>query len=529
MAGPNLGEGVARNLATMILLSATICVVAVLAFQVQDAVRSHRETAESVLVDYSGLAGRELIRGFAPALGYYGVSPLLRMFRDQTWPELPEPPRLTDLDLSAINNPTMDPAFSLTFCRFDLSDGAFWMRGTHRRATVAAYAAALPAVDYDEGWPFSLLFGADGTTVLAYRRAAEQRFEGVVLDTGMLVPFFDWVLANRRLIPISRVDGFENARLAVQVLSPYGELYRFGREDGAIAAETPFDYGFKEIRVRIAVDTDSAASLIIGGLPRSRLPLLLVLLTLSLLLVGLTLLQIRREHDLAQRQSDSMASISHELRTPLAQIQMFSETLLLDRVRSPEERHRALEIIHAETRRMGDLVDNVIRFAGTLHGMNRPRLTGVAVRSVLAEQVAHFAPMVGAERFQLIAPETLWLRGDLRFVRRMVRNLIDNALKYGPPGEPIQLGAVRRDGRILLWVEDRGEGVPKAERRRIWRRFERLARHRNAAVAGTGIGLWLVRELARCQNARAWVEDGHAGGARFVLAFAAAETGEAQP
>src|SRR5438445_12247258 len=114
----------------------------------------------------------------------------------------------------------------------------------------------------------------------------------------------------------------------------------------------------------------------------------------------------------------------------------------------------------------------------------------------------------------------------------MLLNLLDNAVKYGPPGQTVTLGLTVTDGRARICVDDQGPGIPPAERERIWERFWRLERDRGSAVAGTGIALAVVRELAALHRGRAWIEDppgGHAGGARFVLEEPAAAPPAAAP
>jgi signal transduction histidine kinase len=100
----------------------------------------------------------------------------------------------------------------------------------------------------------------------------------------------------------------------------------------------------------------------------------------------------------------------------------------------------------------------------------------------------------------------------------MLLNLLDNAVKYGPDGQTVTVGIDPPAGdRARLWVQDQGSGVPTADRERIWDQFCRLERDRGSAVAGTGIGLSVVRELAALHRGRAWVEGAPGGGARFVI------------
>src|SRR5207244_712328 len=117
------------------------------------------------------------------------------------------------------------------------------------------------------------------------------------------------------------------------------------------------------MQVAVALRPELASKLVIGGLPRSRLPLLLGALGLTAGLIVTALVQLRREYELARLRTDFVSGVSHELRTPLAQIRMFSETLLLGRVRSEEEGRRSLEIIDQEARRLTHLVENLLHFS----------------------------------------------------------------------------------------------------------------------------------------------------------------------
>jgi signal transduction histidine kinase len=107
-------------------------------------------------------------------------------------------------------------------------------------------------------------------------------------------------------------------------------------------------------------------------------------------------------------------------------------------------------------------------------------------------------------------------------LRQMLLNLLDNGVKYGPEGQTVTIGSEAVLDRVRVWVQDQGPGVPAGDRERVWDRFWRLERDRGTAVAGTGIGLSVVRELASLHGGRAWVETAPGGGARFVLDLPAA-------
>jgi signal transduction histidine kinase len=253
--------------------------------------------------------------------------------------------------------------------------------------------------------------------------------------------------------------------------------------------------------------------------------LLFTLFGLTAGLIVIALYQLRRESEIAALRTDFVSGVSHELRTPLAQIRMFAETLVLGRVRSEEERRRSLEIIDQEARRLTHLVENLLHFSRSerqsLRVAPAPAVLGPLVRSV----VESFTPLAETRKVRLRVSLADGVVGcvDEGALRQMLLNLLDNAVKYGPDGQTVTVGIDPSVGdRARLWVQDQGPGVPPADRDRIWDQFWRLERDRGSAVAGTGIGLSVVRELAALHRGRAWVEVAPGGGARFVIEVPAA-------
>src|SRR5881296_2148211 len=280
------------------------------------------------------------------------------------------------------------------------------------------------------------------------------------------------------------------------------------------------------LQVQVALRPDLAPKLVIGGMPRSNLPMLLSLLALTAGLVVAALLQLRREYELSRLRADFVSSVSHELRTPLAQIRMFSETLLLGRVRSDDERERSLEIIDQEARRLTHLVENLLHFSRSERLLARLSPTVAPLAPLVSEAAEAFTPLAVARGVTL---RTMLTDGvvcpvDADALRQMLLNLLDNAAKYGPAGQTVTVGLAVNEGRARILVDDQGPGIPAADRERIWDQFWRLERDRGSAVAGTGIGLSVVRELVALHGGRAWAEDppngtggAAAAGARFVI------------
>jgi signal transduction histidine kinase len=134
---------------------------------------------------------------------------------------------------------------------------------------------------------------------------------------------------------------------------------------------------------------------------------------------------------------------------------------------------------------------------------------------LLRETVERFAPPTGEPaRFELEPEEALAAPVHPDSLRQIVINLLDNATKYAGDG-PVTVRARLVDGRARLEVEDMGPGIAAADRARVWEPYVRL--QRSPAVAGSGIGLAVVRELTAAHGGACWVEEGTAGGARFVV------------
>jgi signal transduction histidine kinase len=232
-------------------------------------------------------------------------------------------------------------------------------------------------------------------------------------------------------------------------------------------------------------------------------------------------IQIRKEQELARVRDDFISGVSHEFRTPLTQIRMFTELLADGKLQTDDERVRSTEVINREARRLTHLVENILHFSR----MGRaPRSPGTTEQIPLEEAVQDlteaFGPMAEARSCTIaaqVAPPDLTVAASRGSLHRMLANLLDNALKYGPNGQTVRLGARTEGGWTHIWVEDEGPGIPVGERARIWDPYHRLDRDVEGQVRGSGIGLSVVAELARAAGGTAWVEEGEGGGARFVI------------
>ncbi len=517
-----------RSALIVALLSAAILMVGVLAMQAGYAYRVHREAAESVLRDYAQVVADEFIRRTSVEIGYRGYHATLTALQQQlgnsTAPALPNPEDLAEHDLVR-SLFLLDTKGSLSETGVPLDDE--WRdrleASIKNSGAMSGTGAATFYVLHEQGddgqrtFIFAALARPAGQATLA---------AGFEVDFDAMVSRLQRVVDSGPLLPASLGDGkLSNELLAIRLSDAEGhEVYASGGyNDPTLTTYTPFGdtYSgmFKGLTLQTSIDPNAAPRLVIGGLPRSRLPVLtgLLLMTVGLLLAAID--QLRRERALARMRSDFVSRVSHELRTPLTQIRMFAETLLLGRDRSEDERRRSLEIVDQEARRLGHLVENILQFSRGDRDAIRLAPQPLALAPLLRSVVEKFMPVARARKVEIVATldDSVVCDVDADAITQVLLNLLDNAVKYGPEGQEVHLGLEVTDSHGRIVVEDEGPGVPQRERRRIWKRWQRLERDERSAVAGTGIGLTVVRDLIGLHGGTVQVEDGSRGGARFVV------------
>src|SRR6266480_2959321 len=489
---------VRRGAVVAVLLVLAFAVAAALGVQAYETARYHRAQADRVLRDYAALAAARVAQRSAQEI-YYAVVPPLKALKHahEMAPHQPLP-RPADLHFDV-----MEHEFSLAVHTRAVYDSS-WHMGT---------VLGQPGGDWDRRYvAYTVLRDTEGTlrTALGFE-AKPAALRPLVVQATEKFPLLPRPLTggvqydSMGSIIITDRYGVEIYRSTVQYTSPFTARDTIGTDMGDLYAQAT---------LRGAI----ADKLIIGGLPKSRFPLILGLLGLTAVLIGTALVQLRRESQLTRLRSDFISGVSHELRTPLAQIRMFSETLTLGRVRSDEERRRSLAIIDQEARRLTHLVENLLHFSRSERQTTHITPEPTALAPLVREVIDGFAPLAAARgaRLSTAVPEDLVVPADPGAVRQMLLNLLDNAVKYGPAGQEIRVGATRDNGIARLWVDDGGPGIPSADRERVWERFWRLERDRGSSVAGSGIGLAVVRELAFLHHGRAWIDDANpaAGGTR---------------
>jgi signal transduction histidine kinase len=524
-----------RTALIVLLLLVSLATASLIVLQAQYANASQRTTVESVLHDYSSLVADEVIRRSSAEISYYGYYPLVGnvLHEVQSSGKLPVAIRATLLSAQdprvkraaglAKSYFEMDPSTGrLSFLNEQASDQvAGWLRENLARAFAQHSDAEYQVLNAQIG-------GAPRTFVAGSTRGPRGRqiVAGFEVDLPNLTQWFGTALNRQLLLPPSLGHGqVTNEFLHVRIRDHGGvERFRLGEESAPkLTVIKPFGDTYQGVflgfTVGASIDPQISRQIVIGGLPRSRLPFFLGLLALNAGLIVTAILQLRREMALQQLRDEFVSSVSHELRTPLTQIRMFTETLLLDRIRSTEEQRRSLEIIDREARRLTQLVENILQFSRMDRKIDSLSKANRELAPLIQEIVEDFeSVMNGSEaQIELRLSSGLEASVDPDALRQIVINLLDNAVKYGRKKQRVILGLEARDGMACLFVDDEGPGVPVADRKRIFERFQRLERDRQSAIAGTGIGLSVVHDLATRHGGQCSVTTGDRGGAKFVV------------
>ena len=513
-----------RSHSTVIVgvLVATVAAMGWLAYETLHAARSHRAAAESVLRDYSSFAAWELSRTARTQ-----VLNTLQQELQQVREAVARGGVQAALDRPAKCAAGCGDAHErLSAFKAAFPTTAFEYSG--RPLDPATLRVLQEAVEQGRRTPsdftcpaFRVVDSATGPVVVVWRPDFEHgdtpaSVIGFVADTKFVTHIFDRVVKQHALLPpsLASAGSNPNGALSVHVSTPEGrELFASAAERSAYEATQQLTKDLGALQLSVALKPEAAGALVIGGLPRERLPLVIGLLTLTVGLVGVALVQLRREAELSRLRSEFVSGVSHELRTPLAQIRMFTETLLLGRVRSETEGRRSLEIVAREAQRLAQLVENVLLFARGER--KQPSITRAAtvMGPLVTEVVESFAPLAAARGARVVTDldQQIAANVDGGAVRQILLNILDNAVKYGPQGQTITVALRLRGDRLQLSVEDEGAGVDARDAERIFEPFNRLARS-TGATGGTGIGLAIVRQLTELHGGRAWVE-----GSRFVV------------
>ncbi|HEY1467788.1 MAG TPA: HAMP domain-containing sensor histidine kinase [Candidatus Acidoferrum sp.] len=291
--------------------------------------------------------------------------------------------------------------------------------------------------------------------------------------------------------------------------------------EGKAEAERSFTYVFPDLTAAIKYQGTTVSDIVSRFLRYNYL----VLTALSLLMIGgiwLTYRNVSREMNLARLKSDFVANVSHELRTPLALIRLYAETLELGRISAKEKYQEYFRIIREESERLSALINNILDFSRIEAGRKEYEFKetdlGELVRSTL-ESYRFQIQQHGFAFEENISADIPPVNVDREAIARSLLNLVNNALKYSKDDKYIGVSLYRSNGSVNLEVRDHGIGIPAHEQEKIFEKFYRCGDPLVHNVKGSGLGLSLVRHIARAHGGDVSVESHPEKGSKFTIAL----------
>jgi two-component system sensor histidine kinase SenX3 len=246
------------------------------------------------------------------------------------------------------------------------------------------------------------------------------------------------------------------------------------------------------------------------------------ILLLAMIIAGIvvnTLFLVREIRRNAQHDA-FINAVTHELKTPVASIRLYLQTLQTRAVEE-DKRREFYRIMLEDSDRLLHTIEQVLRTGRS--GLFRPKLnlSPLNLDEIVEEclERARTLHRIADEGLVYRSAGAVTVMGDVDDIRAAVSNLIDNAVKYSGTAVNVTVEASKIEGEyVVLRVRDRGPGIPKDELKRIFKRFYRVPGQLAARVKGTGLGLYIVRSVAKRHGGRAWAEsEGLGRGSTFVL------------
>jgi two-component system sensor histidine kinase KdpD len=211
-------------------------------------------------------------------------------------------------------------------------------------------------------------------------------------------------------------------------------------------------------------------------------------------------------------QSALLNCISHDLRTPLVSVKGVLSTLVEDhKILDAPTRRELIETAYGETERLNQLVGNLLDMTRVTSGAMKVTPKPSDVSDVIGVSLRQLSDRLENRRVSIEIPKGIpYILIDFSLIVKVLVNVLDNSLKYSPPGTPIDLQAKDLDGHLEIRIADRGFGIPPGELNQVFDKFYRVRRHEN--IGGTGLGLSICKGIVEAHKGRIWAENRPAGG-----------------
>jgi signal transduction histidine kinase len=334
---------------------------------------------------------------------------------------------------------------------------------------------------------------------------------------------FKQIWENEELLPgVLSSDQKNEDLMAIRITTPGGNvLFSSGEpSEEPISINGMIGESFTFLNGDLAMIRENVPNVLISGFAGQSNLILFILFVLAAGVSVIAFVQFKKESQLTRLRSDFVSNVSHELRTPVTQIRMFSETLLNGRIHSRHEEEQALQIIEKESRRLTLMISNILDISKKEKKVFSSSPDFIRLDTEIRDTVKAFKPLADSasnQIFLIIEPLTAYM--DPIGFRQILINILDNAVKYGPNEQTIQIRLYKVEDKITLSVIDEGPGIPEQFQPKIWEPYWRNIEHTKGNVTGSGIGLAVVREYLNQMNGTAKVKNLPFKGTEILFEF----------
>jgi signal transduction histidine kinase/tetratricopeptide (TPR) repeat protein len=329
-----------------------------------------------------------------------------------------------------------------------------------------------------------------------------------------------WYATPGRLTALSAPAGWLTASLKLPA-SAADIRWRFQPSGSPPAAQPHVLRSLAEAQLVGKLDFFSIAAIPNRGINRA-LWLAGLALMLLLVLAGAYAMYrgVSRELRVAQLQSDFVSAVSHEFRSPLTTLRGITELLANDRLTDESRRRQSYVFLERETGRLQRLVEDLLDFGRMESGRKQYRIAPQDVFGVVRAAVAEFREEALASGFRVemdLDSRSATIQADEEALRRAIRNLLENAVKYSPECRTVWVEGRVNHRQAAISVRDRGMGIEPREHRQIFQKFVRGAAAKKAGIKGTGIGLSMVRQIVEACGGEIRLQSAAGAGSTFTI------------
>jgi signal transduction histidine kinase len=309
----------------------------------------------------------------------------------------------------------------------------------------------------------------------------------------------------------------------------FGERFPKSRGDGRDYITVPVGFVFTNWRAGIRDSCETPEQIAAMNFRSNMMwtgGSFVVLLGAVLLALGAVARQMR----LSQMKSDFVSNVSHELRTPLSSIRVFGEYMRLGRVTKDEKIREYGEYIEAESRRLTQLINNILDFSRIESAEKKYRFANTDIVDLVQHTVAGFEVPLRehgvriAFRADDARPQ---ISVDRDAIAQVLMNLLDNAVKYSNGNREIEVSLATSGGEVRIAVHDRGIGIAQSEQKKIFEKFYRVGSGLVHDVKGSGLGLSIVMHVVKAHRGRVEIQSAPGQGSTFTIVLPVAGAAEA--